>query len=108
MVVWTGLGFVVALVGILALVATQMIAGAVTGNENFYQENTWIILYGMIGAALVTFILNKTLLVPKTQTVIDKESGQEMVLKKDHSLFFVPTKWWPIIWVVLGVIAFFV
>jgi len=103
--VWSGLGFLVAIVGVLALVGTQMISGAVSGNEYFYQENQWVILVGMIAAAVVTFALNSTLLKPKSQTVIDKETRQEVVLQKNHSLFFIPTKWWPIIFIVIGLVA---
>ena len=103
--VWSGFGFLVAIVGVLALLGTQMLSGTITGNENFYQENQWVILVGMVVAAAVTFALNQTLLKPKTQTVIDKETKQEVVLQKNHSLFFVPTKWWPIIFVVLGLVA---
>ncbi len=104
MVVWTGLGFLVAIIGIGALVGTEVISESITGNESFYQDNPWVILFGMLAAALITFALNKTLLAPKSQTVIDKETRQEIVLKKDHSLFFIPTKWWPIIFIVIGAI----
>jgi len=105
MIVWTGMGFLVALVGIIALVGTEYISEMIAGNDSFYQENMWVIFIGMLVAAAITFALNKTILMPKSQTVIDKNTQQEIELKKDHSLFFVSTKWWPVIFVVIGAIA---
>ncbi len=89
MVVWTGLGFLVAIIGFGALVGTEIIAG----NESFYQDNPWVIFFGMVVAAAITYALNKTVLLPKSKEVLDKETGEEIILRKEHSLFFIATKW---------------
>ncbi len=107
MVIWSGLGFIIAIVGIAALIVTQMIAESVSGNENYYQENPWLILVAMLVAAALTFLLNQKVLATKSQTVIDKESGQEINLRKAHTLFFIDSKWWPAIFLVIGIAGAF-
>jgi hypothetical protein len=37
--------------------------------------------------------------------LIDKATGEEVVLKPKHSLFFVPVELWPVVFVALGLIS---
>ncbi len=104
MVIWSGLGFLIAIIGLGALIGTEVISENLTGNESFYQNNSWVIFLGMLVAAGITYLLNKTILAPKSRAVIDKETGQEIILKKEHSLFFIPSKWWPAIYVIIGIV----
>ena len=104
MVIWKGLGFLVAIIAFAALLLTEIVSEGLTGDEQFYQENSWVILVGMLIAAVLTYGLYRLLLRQKGRVVIDKETGQEIVLRPSHSLFFVDVKWWPAILVVLGVV----
>jgi len=40
------------------------------------------------------------------KVVIDKASGQELILRRGDSLFFIPVKWWTRIVAVLSVLLF--
>lgn len=90
MIVWKGLGYLIAIIGIATLLATQMLTESISGSKTYYQENLWVIFFGMLVAAILTFALNKT--------VLSSEPD-------NHSLFFIATKWWPIIFIVLGIVA---
>ena len=105
MIVWTGLGFLIAIIGVGVLAGTEVVVENIAGNENFYQDNPWVIFLGMVVAAAVTYVLNKTILSTKTKTVLDKETGEEILLVDEHSLFFIASKWWPIIFMGIGIIA---
>lgn len=105
MIVWSGFGFLIALIGIGALVGTEIIAEKITGIEHYYQANPWLILVGMLLAAAITFLANKTFLASQAKAVLDKETGQEIVLRKEHTLFFIPSKWWPVLFVGIGIAA---
>lgn len=107
MIIWSGLGFLVAAVGFGALLFTEIISEKITGDDRFYQEHGWVILIGMLVAAVLTFGLHRLLRLQKGRVVIDKETGEEETLGGDHSLFFIPVKWWPIIFVILGVVLAF-
>ena len=107
MIFWTGFGFLVAIIGFATLILTELVSESITKNEQFYQENSWVILVGMTIAAVLTFGLHKILSLKKPKIVIDKETGQEMELRGSHSLFFIPVKWWPVAFIVLGFIFMF-
>ncbi|MGC3957599.1 MAG: hypothetical protein QM813_06450 [Verrucomicrobiota bacterium] len=104
MIIWSGFGFLVAVVGFAALIFTEVISEKITGDDQFYQQHGWVILIGMLVAAALTYGLHRLLLLQKGRAVIDKQTGQEIVLRPNHSLFFIPVKWWPIVFVILGVV----
>jgi len=58
----------------------------------------------MLVAAALTYGLHRLLLLQKGRVMIDKQTGQEIVLRSNHSLFFIPVKWWPVVFAVLGVV----
>lgn len=104
MIIWSGLGFLVAVIGFASLILTEFVSEKVTGDDQFYQEHGWVILVAMLLAAGLTYGLHRLLLLQKGRVVIDKETGQEIVLRSSHSLFFIPVKWWPVVFVGLGVV----
>ena len=107
MIIWTGFGFLVAIIGFAALVLTELISESIAGNEQFYQQNSWLILVGMTVAAILTFGLHKILSLKKPKIVIDKKSGEEIEIRGSHSLFFIQVKWWPIVFIILGFVFMF-
>jgi len=108
MIVWSGFGFLVALITFGVLFATATVAEKLSGNPQFYEENSWVISVGMIVSALFTFVLAQLLNKQKPRVVIDKNTGQEIELRRNHSLFWIPVKWWPIILVALSVAVYFI
>lgn len=103
MVIWSGFGFLVAVIGFAALILTEIVSENITGDDRFYQEHGWVILIGMLVAAILTYGLHRLLLLREGKVVIDKETGEELTLRLNHSLFFVPVKWWPVVFVLPGV-----
>ncbi|MGE3242454.1 MAG: hypothetical protein AB7G28_20285 [Pirellulales bacterium] len=104
MIIWRGYGFLVAVIGLAALVLTEKISEHITGDDRFYQQHGWVVLIGMLIAAALTYGFHRLLLREKERVLIDKQTGQEIVLPADHSLFFVPVKLWPVIFVAIGLI----
>jgi membrane protein implicated in regulation of membrane protease activity len=107
MIIWSGFGFLVALIGFGCLVLTQFIANALFQNAAYYQTHGWPKLVAFLIAALLVYFLSRVLERQQGRAMIDKATGREVVLKPRHSLFFVPLKYWPYILVGLGVIALF-
>ena len=104
MIIWSGFGFLVAVIGFMSLVFTELVSEKITGDDQFYQQHGWVMLVGMLVAGALTYGLHRLLLLQKGRVVIDKETGQEVVLRSDHSLFFIPVKWWPVVFAALGVV----
>jgi hypothetical protein len=104
MIIWRGFGFLVAIIGLATLAIAEKISERITGDQQFYQHHGWVALAGMLVAAALTYGLHRLLVLQKGRAVIDKETGQEIVLRSNHSLFFVPVQLWPVIFVVLGLV----
>jgi len=103
MIIWSGLGFLVVVFGFAALILTEIVSEKLTGDDEFYQQHGWVILIGMLVAAALTYGLHRVLLRQKARVLIDKETGQEIVVRPNHSLFFIPVKWWPAVFTAIGV-----
>lgn len=99
MIVWSGLGFVVVLILGLAFFGTEKIAESLTSDPRFYQEHQWLLLVAMVAAALLTYGF---------YCLLDRRarSGAGSAANR-HTLFFIPVKWWPPIFVVMGVATLF-
>ncbi len=54
MIIWSGFGFLVAVVGFAALILTEVVSEKITGDDQFYQQHGWVILIGMLVAAALT------------------------------------------------------
>lgn len=106
MVFWSGFGFLVGIIGLGSLVGSEIITESITGNESFYQDNPSVRFIAMLVAATLTEGLNKTLFLSKSKIVIDKETGEEMIWRKKHSFFYIPTKWWPALFICIGMVAY--
>ena len=108
MIIWKGLGFVVAVFVFGCSLLAEVISEKLTNNDLFYQENSWVMSIGMLVAAILTFGFSLFLKQGDARIVIDEQTGEKFELRDSHSLFFVPVKWWPSILVVLGVVVLFV
>jgi tetratricopeptide (TPR) repeat protein len=107
MIFTRGAGILVAIICLGSLAVAQVAAQKLTGDERFYEEHRWVALTAWLAAAALTYGLHRLLLLQKKRIVIDKATGEELVLNAEHSLFCVPVGWWPFVFVAFGVIAVF-
>ena len=87
LIIWRGLGFLVPLIGIGALLATQSVIG-----NGYYDSHGWPkFVAGLVAGLLVLLAgcgLNK-----------DRPSGN------NHTFFFIPVEAWGVIIFVYGIVA---
>lgn len=100
MIIWSGFGFLAAIIPFLFLLSAQLIAEAVTSNPNIYQENMIPRALALLIAGPIVYLLGKWLNNRKLKTYIDKETGKELTTKGRHSLFFIPIQYWGIIFII--------
>lgn len=91
MIIWSGHGYLVAVVVFVTSLLMEVVTEAATGNEEFYQQNALAFPAALLLAAGITFGIDRL--------AFGADSSR-------HTLFFIPMKWWPIIVAVLAVIAF--
>ena len=92
-IVWTGLGWLVPVIWIVALVLTQSSIDAVYG-EGFYTANAWPKQAALLVAAVPICILGIYLNHVKRQALIDEETGKVLDRAPAHTLFFIPIEYW--------------
>lgn len=106
MIIWSGLGFLIIVIMIASGICIRFIFETITGDVQAFNNGNLGVTVTMFVTAILNFGLYKFLMCKKGRVVIDKETGQEIELFKNHSLFFIPVKWWtPIFGIVALVIA---
>ncbi len=108
MIIWSGLGFLVVIIGIGSLVLAQWLTGIVFQDPNYYSANSWPKIAGLVLAAILTWLLSLALNKQAGRELVDPETGQRIVLRRQHSFFFIPVQYWVLVFIGLAVIAFFV
>ncbi|WP_053957357.1 hypothetical protein [Inediibacterium massiliense] len=72
------------------------------------MSNLLLDLFGIIicfgSAGLICIKLGKSLNNKPQKTYIDQETGEQVILKRKHTLFFVKIETWRIIYIVFGII----
>ena len=96
LVVWRGLGWLVPVLVIAALILTQLSVDALYG-DGFYTANAWPKQAAFIVAALSIGLLGFVLNYMKRQMLFDEETGEALGKAPSHSLFFIPIEFWAII-----------
>ncbi|WP_438482531.1 hypothetical protein [Oleiharenicola lentus] len=107
MIIWQGFGFIVPVVGIASTVVTQVLVNAVAQDRFYYQTHLWPQLAGIWFTALLIYGLARRLDSRPGNVVVEKDTGQEIVVKPRHSFFFIPMKYWAAVIAVYGVVYFF-
>lgn len=102
MIIWSGWGFVVAIIGFACLVLTEWSVESFFRDDQYYQDHRWPMAVGFALAALCVAVFSLLLDRRKRKVLIDPETGEEHVLSGNDSLFFAPAWSWP--WI-LAVIA---
>ena len=92
MVIWSGKGFLVAVITFLSSLAMEFATESATGDDQYYQETAWAFPAALVIAAVVTAIAAKTWIPPHERS--------------QHTLFFIPVVWWPLVLIVIAVGTF--
>ena len=106
MVVWQGLGILVPFVVIVTMAAVQWLADLMMGG-GFYSHHTATQVTAALLAAVFVTALGLYLRGKGGRVVVDKETGREIVLRRRHTLFFIPIEYWGLVVVVLGAFVTF-
>ena len=93
MIVWQGVGAYAFVIPFFVWLATLLLGGAVLGSESskaWGQELGGLSL--LISAALVYWLAQRLARRP-SRTLIDKETGKDVVLREAHTIFYIPMRY---------------
>ena len=108
MLIWTGWGWLVPVIVFVVSLLTQVTSQEVTGQDQIYQEQPWLFAMSTLVSGGIVWFLAKYFDKKKGRVVIDKETGQEIMLRSSDALFFVPLRFWAFILPVIGIVYAFV
>jgi hypothetical protein len=92
MIIWSGFGFLAAVIWFGSLLLTQKVVNDAMGDPRFYTAHGWPKLLGFWIAAAICGPLGLWL----------NRDGQQ------HTMFFIPVQYWSPIFAVLGIVFLFI
>ena len=93
MVVWSGLGFLVAVITFGSCLLTNLILDEQFG-EGYYSSHLWAVGFALLVGGMISSAVGVALKLGKDRFVVDEETGERLVINRsDHSFFFVPMHW---------------
>ena len=107
MIIWSGLGFVVPGIAFVCFLVTQLAMTAIFQDGRYYTEHGWPKLLAFWIAAVLVGIIGRSLSRKQTKIYIDKATGEEIVMRPNHSFFFIPILYWAPLLAILGIVFLF-
>lgn len=102
MIIWKGFGILVLVIAVLCVVIVQLIANGVTGNPQYGDTHHWVSGLALMISAIPIYFISRYFSTRPGRVVIDKATKRELVIRRTHSLFFIPMEYWAIILPLIG------
>src|SRR5213593_2514369 len=97
MIIWRGYGFLVAVITFAVSLLTELMIEKINGDPTFYQSHSWPLAVALVISAAIIWTVDNRMSNQPEKVLIDKETGNEVSLKRSHELFFIKMKYWPAI-----------
>jgi hypothetical protein len=104
MIIWNGWGFLVAMFVFGCSLCANLISNSVTGTETYWDQHKWPLGVSLLVAAILSWSVGRYLASRKARTLVDKATGNELVIEPYHALFFIRMHWWGPILGAVGVV----
>jgi len=95
-------GYLVPVITFASMWLTELLLESLTDDPQFYQDNRWTKLAAVFLAALIILLTSRWIDARGSRELIDKNTGEEILLQPDDSFFFIPMRIWPYILAVAG------
>jgi len=105
MVVWKGWGLLIAVFLFAFVLPVELLVEHYFG-EGQYKSLSWPVPLVFLLAAIPTTLVGIKLNNKPTRVLIDSETGEKVELKSEHSLFWIPMRYWGVILVVLSALIY--
>jgi hypothetical protein len=106
MIIWSGWGFLVAVIVFGASLAMELVTEAAVGDDRFYQVQAWPLALALALAGVIVWTVGKYLHGRGARVVIDKATGRESTIGGQHRFFFVPMHYWGPVLIALAIVPF--
>lgn len=104
MLIWRGWGILVPFISSVIIILFHL---GLPGGLIPYEYTDLSTTIGVVVNSLVLWFLGKRLNRPTGDVYIHKETGEEVVIRPNHSFFFIKIEYWAFIIPILGLIVWF-
>lgn len=105
MIIWSRLGFLVAVFVFGCSLVADLMTNHFTGSEEYWNEHRWPFGVSLLVSASLSWVAGSRLARDRTRTLVDKETGEEVRVAPNHTLFFIKMQLWGPILLVIGAIV---
>ncbi len=106
MIIWSGLGFLVFVIAFTCSLAMEVFTRALFDNE-YYQTQAWPLALALMVAGALSWLIGNALNRRQSKVMIEKDTGREVLLRPNHSLFFIRMHYWGPILIALAFASLF-
>ena len=106
MIIWSGWGFLVAVIVFGASLAMELVTEALVEDDRFYQVQAWPLALALALSGVLIWGVGKYLHARGARVVIDKATAQELTIGGQHRFFFIPMHCWGPVLIALSVLPF--
>lgn len=106
MLIWSGWGILVVPVTLLVGGGVTVLLGALLNAAGLDRMVGLALAAGLLAAAAANWWVGRWLNGRPGRVLLDPATGQQVVLRRRHSLFFIPAHWWAVPLAVAAAIAF--
>lgn len=93
-IIWTGSGYLVFVFVFGFSLIANLITNFVTGSGAYWDAHEWPLGTSLLLSAVTCWFVGRFLRGREVQVLIDPKKGKEVVLRRFHTLFFIPMTWW--------------
>src|SRR6266542_584087 len=108
MIIWKGWGILVVVITVATSIVVQGVVGVAFGDPQFYKTHDWPKGVALLSAAAAVYFAGRYFNNKPGRVMIDKATGQEIVLRRVHSLFFIRMEYWAFVLAAIGVVVLFI
>ena len=102
MIFWRGYGLLGLLIPIIVFVLLALIGKFIFGlEEDFSMNKLFLFVYTLVSSISI-WKVGKMLNGKKPKVLIDPDTGEEVLLKTNHSLMFINLEYWSFFFAIIG------
>jgi hypothetical protein len=100
--IWRGAGGLILIFGIASALLTNIATSSLFDQSNYFAQHSWAQAVSLWIAATASWFLGRYFNGKPPRIVIDKATGQEVMLKPKHDLMFIKMEYWGAILFAIG------
>jgi hypothetical protein len=104
-IVWRGWGILVLAILFGCSLAANMLVNHLTGTTTYWETHAWPFASALLSAAALMWWVGLLLDRYSVRKSIDRFTGAPVATKKNHDLFYIPIKYWGLLFLALGLLS---